>query len=118
MGCHPYTVCGTYKRVYGDNDREIDKNNQPPTRPGITNEPFVSSYDAKRNILARAWRMPAPETWSRKDDNIAKLICMNKCEARASRQMVKVILQLDGKMSGQLNALLRSNGVKVKKQFR
>jgi len=30
---------------------------------------------------------------------------------------VKVILQLDGHMSGQLNALLRSNGVKVKKKF-
>ena len=30
---------------------------------------------------------------------------------------VKIILQLDGKMSGNLNALLSSNGVKVKKQF-
>jgi len=30
---------------------------------------------------------------------------------------VKVILQLDGKPSGQLNALLASNGVKIRKQF-
>jgi subtilisin family serine protease len=32
-------------------------------------------------------------------------------------ETVKVILQLDGKMSGPLNALLHSNGVKIKKQF-
>src|SRR5262249_9399363 len=31
--------------------------------------------------------------------------------------IVKVILQLDGKMSGSLNGLLSSNGVKVKKRF-
>src|SRR5258705_1116267 len=33
------------------------------------------------------------------------------------QSLVKVILQLNDKMSVQLNALLRSNGVKVKKQF-
>ena len=32
-------------------------------------------------------------------------------------KLVKVILQLDGKPTGQLNALLSSNGVKIKKQF-
>src|SRR3954463_7560713 len=31
--------------------------------------------------------------------------------------VVKVILQLDGKPSGQLNSLLASNGVKIRKHF-
>src|SRR5690349_14062933 len=35
----------------------------------------------------------------------------------SSSKLVKVILQLDGKPSGQLNALLASNGVKIRKQF-
>jgi hypothetical protein len=37
--------------------------------------------------------------------------------SRSGDTMVKVILQLDGKPSGQLNALLASNGVKIKKHF-
>src|SRR5258705_4646016 len=37
--------------------------------------------------------------------------------AHGGQSLVKVILQLNDKMSGQLNALLRGNGVKVKKQF-
>ena len=36
---------------------------------------------------------------------------------RGGTETVKVILQLDGKMSGPLNALLKGNGVRVKKQF-
>ena len=31
--------------------------------------------------------------------------------------LIKVILQLDGKPSGQLNALLASNGIKIRKHF-
>ncbi len=41
----------------------------------------------------------------------------DKVRNNRNDETVKVILQLDGNMSGNLNALLRSNGVKVKKQF-
>src|SRR5262245_58116685 len=36
---------------------------------------------------------------------------------KSSASLVKVILQLNQKPTGQLNALLASNGVKIKKQF-
>ena len=38
-------------------------------------------------------------------------------EKARSSESVKVILQLNDSMSGQLNALLNSNGVKIKKRF-
>ncbi|HEY0728992.1 MAG TPA: hypothetical protein VGD38_13030, partial [Pyrinomonadaceae bacterium] len=40
-----------------------------------------------------------------------------KLVTKSGSSMVKVILQLDGKPSGPLNALLASNGVKIKKHF-
>src|SRR5262245_14866585 len=36
---------------------------------------------------------------------------------RGTQDTLKVILQLEGKISGPLNALLRSNGIKIKRQF-
>ncbi len=50
---------------------------------------------------------------SRKHDKVAS----DLRERLASRSTVKVILQLDGKPSGQLNALLASNGIKIRKHF-
>ena len=73
------TPCAAPLEFIGDNDRESDKNNQPPTRPGITNKPFVSSYDAERNIrperdqrLTKAWPRQGRQHCSRTASTNAK----------------------------------------------
>jgi subtilisin family serine protease len=43
--------------------------------------------------------------------------CPSRLGNQSGASLVKVILQLDGKPSGQLNALLASNGVKIRKHF-
>ncbi|HJX91043.1 MAG TPA: S8 family serine peptidase, partial [Pyrinomonadaceae bacterium] len=58
----------------------------------------------------------SPKHGHAKDDNIAVEL-HEQMRSKSPTTVVKVILQLDGHMSGQLNALLRSNGVKVKKSF-
>src|SRR5689334_285297 len=42
---------------------------------------------------------------------------LEQLDNESASKLVKVILQLDGKPSGQLNALLATNGVKIRKQF-
>jgi hypothetical protein len=41
----------------------------------------------------------------------------DKIQNREKQDTLKVILQLEGKISGPLNALLRSHGIKIKRQF-
>ncbi|HEY3578954.1 MAG TPA: S8 family serine peptidase, partial [Pyrinomonadaceae bacterium] len=42
---------------------------------------------------------------------------LERLDSESASKLVKVILQLDGKPSGQLNALLATNGIKIRKQF-
>ncbi|HKE57852.1 MAG TPA: S8 family peptidase, partial [Pyrinomonadaceae bacterium] len=41
----------------------------------------------------------------------------DKVQSGGQQETLKVILQLEGKISGPLNALLRSHGIKIKRQF-
>ena len=72
-------------------------------------------------ILPRVANASSPNSSSRdrknlKHDNVASDL-RQLMKTNSGDAMVKVIVQLDGEISGQLNAFLRSNGVKVKKQF-
>ncbi len=50
-------------------------------------------------------------------DKVASNLRENMRKGRSAEGLVNVILQLDGEMSVPLNALLKSNGIKIKKQF-